>query len=280
MPLPPVEEKTNVPMPTHPPAVTFLKCGTQETSGLPDIASLNLMPKFGGVTSKKKADVIPFKLLKIYDPINHWTKSIDERMRFLDTIRRYTPLPEECEDLHISSQRYDLHAMKAILELSGACIGVRFTTDQLQSLQSIFHELDQGYERLDKDFKAYPSKTKKIKLVSVPLELFSHPTYVNWVQHCKIKNVLADVDMNIFECLDLSSVDGLVAAGEDNSIIVDLIKFNILADCYAYSLTRVHELVLMKQSEIPPPDQRCKSGFTNRHFCSFLYKLCHRIVLL
>ena len=68
LPAPLMEEKNAVSMPLLPPSPFQKEC-SQETNGLPNMASLAFASTFA-VKLKKKAEVLPFKLLVIQPTIN------------------------------------------------------------------------------------------------------------------------------------------------------------------------------------------------------------------
>jgi hypothetical protein len=89
-----------------------------------------------------------------------WSKNVTERMRALDDIRMRTPTQRECQKLNIPGDRLNLHNTPSILLLCGGCVGVRFTTEEIQKLVSITTSCETLYKIIESDYKALPQSFK------------------------------------------------------------------------------------------------------------------------
>ena len=282
--------------------------------GIASLASIGHGVKFA-VALKKKEVPKSLKDIITYDPNNQWKQSIEERMRYLDTIHKYTPLPEECDELHISSQRYDLHAMKTVLELSGACIGVRFQTQELQHLPIVFSQLNTSYDLLDTEYKKFPSKWKKLKFKSISSSMFQNNKYIELVQNMPIAefvnlyktstdSIIAYLELTTYQLIEEfvmelnsslgSSISSSTSSDSASQQIVNeqdqmkmIINGHILLDRYAFHLSQIQKFIIDKQKEIPPPAERCKFSLYLYIYsifaflsnigciCVYIYIYCH-----
>lgn len=78
----------------------------------------------GSVQLKKTKKTIPFVDIDIYNHIKSLsTSTIEKTIRFIDTLKLYKPIDEECELLHIPDDRLDMHQIKNILLICGATLG-------------------------------------------------------------------------------------------------------------------------------------------------------------
>ena len=75
-----------------------------------------------------------------------WKSNALDRMRVLDGLRKPNPLPEECDLLHISDKRLDIHVLKEILFLCGGNAGGRFSGNEFQLLSTLSKALPRIWE--------------------------------------------------------------------------------------------------------------------------------------
>lgn len=97
--------------------------------------------------------------------ILNWKKNLTERMRALDDLRMRTPTEEECSDLNIPNDRLNFHSVQNILLLCGGCVGIRFTSEELQQLVSLSGACETHYLKIDLSFKALhqAARTRRLK---------------------------------------------------------------------------------------------------------------------
>jgi len=84
------------------------------------------LPSFGLGTIKLKSTkkTIPFIDIDISNHIETLsTSTIEKTIRFIDTLKIYKPIDEECNLLHIPDDRLDIHEIKNILLICGATLG-------------------------------------------------------------------------------------------------------------------------------------------------------------
>jgi hypothetical protein len=94
---------------------------------------------------------------------NHkdWSITPKDRMRNIDELRKHVPTPEECDVLNVPSDRLFVDNIKDVLYLSGGCAGVRFSTAELKSLQSLISNIKDLVKILEKTYaKLTPEQTK------------------------------------------------------------------------------------------------------------------------
>ena len=121
-------------------------------------------------SSRKTAPRVPFALkpLDAAELALQWRLSSTERMRVLDDLHRHAPLPDECLQLGIPDDRLDLHRTKDVLLLSGGCLGVRFSSDELGEIARLLATLSPLWDFLQARFAAMTSLQKKAVLSGGP----------------------------------------------------------------------------------------------------------------
>lgn len=123
------------------------------------------------LSSRKTAPPrVPFVLkpLDATELVSQWRLSSTERMRVLDDLHRHAPLQDECLQLGIPDDRLDLHRTKDVLLLSGGCLGVRFSSDELVEIARLLAALSPLWDALQARFAAMTSLQKKAILTGGP----------------------------------------------------------------------------------------------------------------
>lgn len=235
-------------------AITIDMEALLSSSGVDGTSSLPLMPKLpglnllAGISLLKKRDVgsITYANLKIFDPEMQCLQSFDDRMRFIDSVRRYLPIPSETVDLNLPDERLNLHEMQHILLMCGGYKSVRFTQTELFQIQDITKALNQSFEYLETEYKKHPSKIKKMKLEEV-----------QWITHDKIylKLVSQIPCFGDISTIDLTKYFHLPPPSSPESESVhsshnEILRFHVYADMYCYKMAEIQKFVIGKQSEI------------------------------
>ena len=219
-----------------------------------DDSSVPLMPKFPGLLQAgiglklKKRDVghIAYKDLKIFDPELQCLQSFDDRMRFIDSVRRYLPIPSETVDLNLPDERLNLHEMQHILLMCGGYKGVRFTQTELFHVQDVSKALVKAFEYLENEYERHPSRIKKMKLEEV-----------QWITHDAVypKLVCQIPCFGDISTIDLTKYFHLPPPKSPESESVhsshnEILRFHVYADMYCYKMSEIQRFVVGKQSEI------------------------------
>lgn len=86
-----------------------------------------------------------------------------DRLRDLDLIRLYTPLPDERRELRIpeSIQRLNLNSAHHLMLLCGGCALVRFSCDEMTSIMTMAKALHNCFNVVEECFKRLSSHSKK-----------------------------------------------------------------------------------------------------------------------
>ena len=218
-----------------------------------------------GSLLKKKEAAIPFKSIQVFNIdliLSAWTLSFDERMRNLDAIRVYKPLPNECSELNIPDERLNLLVLKYILLICGGCCGVRFTSEDFQFIQSQLNILNATYPLIEAEYQRQATKVKKYKLKQT--FTINTDTY---------KQLITDESTTIttlttINLIDYLSIDVLAftsspsteSAADVDAILSEsyrqIIALHVHTDYYAYRLSQLHSFILTKQRQIPPSGER------------------------
>ena len=98
-------------------------------------------------------------------PFSHEYLSATDLMRKLDTLRWHIPTVNEIEKFNVGggSTRMNVHSLNSVLSLCCAGKGVRFSTDELKSVEGVVPGLEEDYISIDKLFKGLVAEAKKIK---------------------------------------------------------------------------------------------------------------------
>jgi hypothetical protein len=194
-----------------------------------------------------------------------WSKHVTERMRALDDTRMRTPTQSECQQLNIPGDRLNIHNTSSILLLCGGCVGVRFTTDEIQKLVSITTSCETLYKTIENAYKALP-QSFKIRRLKGPYNEQSE----------KIDNNVVD---SIFS---LPSLPPCCSNHPEDIDAVEIIKLHCAIDSYLKFVIEIQELVKLKNSSILSQAERSLKGdkiiimITYQPICSskpFIYVL-------
>lgn len=113
---------------------------------------------------KKKKEEVKFDSVKATEMVGSFDMKPDDRMRQIDALRLYKPLPAECEELNMSDDRKSIADMKHCLELCGGCKGVRFSSDEIMQIRRSTVQSAELFHRLESHFLGMPSELRKLKL--------------------------------------------------------------------------------------------------------------------
>ncbi|GMH66690.1 hypothetical protein TL16_g10992 [Triparma laevis f. inornata] len=84
-------------------------------------------------------------------------------MRHLDTLRTHNVTPAEKEKYNITSDRVMVTSGGNVLNLCGAGVGGRFTTEEILMSRLLSAEIDRKFSSLDTSFKSLSNDFKKLK---------------------------------------------------------------------------------------------------------------------
>lgn len=225
--------------------------------------SLTVPPKISAIgTLKKKEEIVLFKDLVIYSPVQHWKSNFSERMRFLDSIRLYSCKPQEMAELNTTSDRLSLHTSKSVMFLCGANRALRFSSEEILFIHAHTQKLANSYLFLD---NVYHSHTKSaVKKLTVPsfCHLAANPMYASYFTKQLQLQDIQSLDFNQFiviyspkESSELISANAMkVSSGSESGEIspdaLAMIKFHVYADFYSYQLHVLQQFIVSKQVEL------------------------------
>lgn len=176
-----------------------------------------------------------------------WKKSATERMRALDDTRMRMPTQKECEDLNIPGDRLNLHNTPSILLLCGGCVGVRFTTEEIQKLVFITTSCESLYKTIECTYKALPESFKTRRLKGSYNE-----------QTEKIDDYVMDTIYSFSSPL----MPDLSPNHPDDMDAVEIIKLHCAIDSYLKFVIEIQVLVKLKNRSILSQAERNKKGDT------------------
>ena len=238
-----------------------------------------------------------------------WKKNVTERMRALDDSRMRTPTDKECSELNIPNDRLNIHSMKSILLLCGGCVGVRFTSEELQQLDLLTASCEEVYKKVDFAFKAIPQKARTRRLKGQYNSNYSDSTAsdisaVSGLDGLCSGIVAVSSSISIAEKLDDVTITSgetavstigttgttLLTAFSEDLDAGDLIHLHLLLDSYFELVRRIQNLVKMKNERVPSEAERSEKGYSISISFDFNYQriflccnwqsLCHRHALL
>ena len=118
----------------------------------------------GGISLKPRAKPERITDYKIEQFLHHRGKNSTERLRELDKIRMYTPLPEEVELLNVTPYRMNLLVVQDVMYLCGGLVGVRFSSEELLELIRFTKGLATTWAEISKIFQEMSTACKKLSL--------------------------------------------------------------------------------------------------------------------
>jgi len=113
---------------------------------------------------KPRAKPEKFTDYKIEQFLHHRGKNATERLRELDKIRMYTPLPDEIQLLNVTPYRMNLLVMQDVMYLCGGLVGVRFSSEELQELLRLTKGMNSAWNDVSKAFQEMSTACKKLSL--------------------------------------------------------------------------------------------------------------------
>jgi len=116
------------------------------------------------MTLKPRAKPEKFTDYKIEQFLHHRGKNATERLRELDKIRMYTPLPDEIQLLNVTPYRMNLLVMQDVMYLCGGLVGVRFSSEELQELLRLTKGMNSAWNDVSKAFQEMSTACKKLSL--------------------------------------------------------------------------------------------------------------------
>lgn len=203
----------------------------------PVLGGLSLLSSLGGVKLPPRECKKEFVH---HDPVvleEAWTKSPTDRMREIDSYRLHSLLPSEREITAIptSIERISISSLQHLLALCGGYAAVRFSTEDISSLQSFSDASERLFTALDASYKNLSGLQKKKKLpapvIQTPPEPPAEPSS---------SDVTAD------------PLPQVVISPEEEADIVAVTAFHVLADEYLIVFKSLQVFVRRKHEEILP----------------------------
>lgn len=130
----------------------------------PPVLGIGRLNLSGGMALKPRAKPEKITDYKIDQFLYHRGKTGTERLRELDKIHMYTPLPNEIELLNITPYRMNLLVMQDVMYLCGGLVGVRFSSEELQELLRLTKEMNCAWNNVNKFFQDMSTVCKKLSL--------------------------------------------------------------------------------------------------------------------
>lgn len=130
----------------------------------PPVVGLNRLNLGGGMALKPRAKPEKITDYKIEQFLHHRGKNATERLRELDKIRMYTPLPDEIQLLNVTPYRMNLLVMQDLMYLCGGLVGVRFSSEELQELLRLTKGMNSTWNDVSKAFQDMSTACKKLTL--------------------------------------------------------------------------------------------------------------------
>ena len=118
----------------------------------------------GGLKSRPKPVKFVEQKLDEDALIAQWRTTAIDRMRFLDNLRKPTPLPDECSLLNVSDRRLDIHVLRDVLSLCGCSAGGRFTTADFTVAREGVHALAGLWDSANASFEIMDKTQRKVVL--------------------------------------------------------------------------------------------------------------------
>eukprot|EP01041_Mallomonas_annulata_P007650 gene7650-15658_t len=203
-------------------------------------------PFIRGNSNRLKPAAVPVTFVEIIlDDFNtQWRKTATDRLRFLDSLRMYTPLAEEKANCHIpdSSDRLNIHTTHDILILCGGRAGVRFTSEDLNMIAITIESLQKELNAIDSFFQTIPMKTKRI-ILSDDIIAITCQKSINFNFNTNISN---NTDNN-------SNILNTVTPFTPSTVTVtdkQIIEFHEMCDKYTNILLKIQCLVKEKRNKL------------------------------
>lgn len=130
----------------------------------PPMLGLGKLGLGGGFALKPRAKPEKITDYKIDQFLHHRGKNSTERLRELDKIRMYTPLPEEVELLNVTPYRMNLLVVQDLMYLCGGLVGVRFSSEELLELIRFTKGLSSTWTEIGSIFHGMSTACKKLTL--------------------------------------------------------------------------------------------------------------------
>lgn len=183
-------------------------------------------------------------------------KNMTERMRAVDDVRMRTPTEIECSNLNIPNDRLNLHSVQSLLLLCGGCVGIRFTSEELQQLVSLSRACETLYTQVDCLFKSLP-QSSKTRRIEVPY----HNDHS--VEMSSSSSGLSSVESGVDHGGEVGSTSSSSDLDDRN-----IIQLHCLIDSYFELVEQIQKIVKKKNESLPSEPERKEKG------------LCCRCVLL
>jgi len=130
----------------------------------PPMLGLGKLNLGGGISLKPRAKPEKITDYKIEQFLHHRGKNSTFRLKELDKIRMYTPLPEEVELLNVTPYRMNLLVVQDVMYLCGGLVGVRFSSEELLELIRFTKGLAAAWAEISKIFQEMSTACKKLSL--------------------------------------------------------------------------------------------------------------------
>ena len=178
-----------------------------------------------------------------------WKMTASARMRYLDDIRKHSPLPDEASFLNIPEGRLDLHILKSVLYICGGCAGARFTTGDFGVAKELICVMEQTWANMDKSFKGLSSAQKKFVLDEAFVVPPSPPTSAT------------DEESQDEQDEDEEKEEGEREIDRDRESLpegvdAEIVAFHRLADEWSRHARTLQDLVRLKQASLPSAEER------------------------
>lgn len=161
----------------------------------PPMFGLGKLNLGGGIALKPRTKPEKITDYKLDQFLHHRGKNSTERLRELDKIHMYTPLPDEVELLNVTPYRMNLLVIQDVMYLCGGLVGVRFSSEELSELLRLTKGMSELWSQISKIFQDMPTSSKKLTL-SVDPEVETES--VEGVEQVRMLHQLADQYVTLF----------------------------------------------------------------------------------
>ena len=186
-----------------------------------------------------------------------WKKNVTERMRSLDDLRMRTPTDNECSQLNIPNDRLNMDCVQSLLLLCGGCVGVRFSSEELQQLVSLASSCDALYKKVDAAFKSL-SKLEKAKRLLKSYEILQSEKNFqeeNVEVSAESSSSSVSVDQSLHNETEIKIPKAVFCLEDDN-----IISMHHLIESYYELLFLVQIKVKLKNKLLPSAAMRSEKG--------------------
>ncbi len=239
-------------LPVPPPRLPFALPPGGRGGGFPGLPGRGGLGGGGiqGLKARPKPITFADKKIEEDDLEAQWKSGVLDRMRVLDQCRKPSPLPEECDLLHISDKRLDIHVLKEVLCLCGGNAGGRFSGDEFSTLLEMTKTLPKLWNAANLVFDALDKTQRKVSLSQHYMLLESEEAELLDLKICsKSESPTATIDST---CQQQTSSEQPECPESESELDAhaSVIQYHRLADAYMRCVRRIQKLVKVKQEEL------------------------------